>query len=727
MKRSSELKEVGGGEKKQFTAATMLKSAYEQNMTQLRPAEFKIADLEELKYFQQKKRTEYENALRRNRFNFGQWLRYAQFEIDQKDIQRARSVFERAIEVDYKNVTVWMRYIQCEIKGKNINHARNLLERATKLLPMIDKLWYTYVTVEESIGNVLAVNTIFEKWLQWKPEKRVWLSYIEFKERYGEYQDGRLIFEKLVTVFNDADSWIKWSEYEKKYGDFVNVENLFKLGVNALYRQNKLNSDFLIHWIQYEYANRRHDKVRQLYEFGFNSLSKEEERKLRKFQADFKGQFGVDTENIEVYILEKRRVSYEEKLAKNPRDYETWWIYLNLLIDSNLVTKNEDIEEAFVNSIVNLPNTTKQSEWIQFWYLNLRYCLYLEWEVKDINRARYRFEELVKTIPHKKVPIVQFWIKYAEFELRNSDISVMRKVLGQAIGLTGSAEIIEYYIETENRLKYFERVRQLYNKLIEIDAGDWKHWVKYFNFEMGLGNETRAFSIAEVSVFERFVNVSGKRKIINKILGPIVDNFNFRLGRKLLEYKVEISERNVDSVIERCLFELRVPSEAQIENYEEKDDGDDDVEFEVDESVKSRVRMEYERWIKELKGEVEKRIMLLESLKKFEQEYGDAESVQKVVDRLPKIVKRVREADDGVKEEYIEYEFPEDEDEVKERVNEFKNEFLVDDEEDDGDEDEGENGEDDGEEGGGEGEEEAPQPKTFKSRFASDSEDDVEE
>ena len=164
----------------QFTASKLLQSAYESSKHDLKVADFKITDLEELHYMQRRKRTEFENAIRRNRFNFGQWMRYAQFEIDQKDYARARSVFERAIEVDYKNVPLWIRYIQSEIKLKNINHARNLLERAIKLLPRIDKFWYLYVTIEESIGNVTAVSHIFDKWLNWKPNRDVWLHYLEF-------------------------------------------------------------------------------------------------------------------------------------------------------------------------------------------------------------------------------------------------------------------------------------------------------------------------------------------------------------------------------------------------------------------------------------------------------------------------------------------------------------------------------------------------------------------
>lgn len=721
MKRQHDDSDDLKDEKKQFTAASMLKSAYEQNSTLLKPADFKIADLDELRYFQQKKRTEYENVLRRNRFNFGQWLRYAQFEIDQKDIPRARSVFERAIEVDYKNVSVWMRYIQCEIKGKNINHARNLLERATKLLPRVDKLWYTYITVEESIGNVVAVNEIFENWLQWKPVKNVWIHYIEYKERYGEYEDGRLIFEKLVTVFNDSDSWVRWVEYEKKYGDFVNVENVFKLGVNSLYNEKNLNAEYLINWIRFEYSNKRHDKVKELYEFGFKSLEEDEKRKLKRFQADFKEKFGVDAENIEVYVLEKRRIGYEEKLEKNPRDYELWWTYLSLLIDSKLNVTKDDIMTSFEKSVNEEPDSKKVSEWTQYWYLNLRFCMHVEFEIKDVYKARSILERMSKIIPHKDVVLVQFWVKYAEFELRNSDLASMRRILGQAIGMTGSEEIVKHYIEIETKLKYPERARKLYNKLIEINSTNSSHWIEYFKFEMRLGNVERGYSIIEVCVFQNFVNAKGKKKIIGKVLGSVVESYNFKLGRKLVEYKVEISNGNIDSVIERCLFELKVPSEEQIERYE----SDNEMEFVIDESMKERVREQYEKYMKQMKSDVQKRILLLESLKKFEEVYGDADLVSNVEKRLPVIVKKVREVD-GVKEEYIEYVFPEDEEKVQEQINEFKSGFMIeseeDDEDDDGKDEDDEDGDDDDDEA--EDEDQVETVKTFKSRFASDSEDE---
>lgn len=749
-------------ENSQFTAASILKSAYETSKNELKTADFKIADLEELRYFQQRKRTEYENVLRRNRFNYGQWMRYAQFEIDQKDIQRARSVFERALEVDYKNVSMWVRYIQTEIKHKNINHARNLLERGIKLLPRVDKLWYLYITIEESIGNVVAVGEIFENWIQWKPVKDVWLHYIEFKERYEEYEEERLIFEKLVTVFNTCDSWLRWIDFEKKHGDFVNVENVFKLGVNSLYSQSEIDAKFLTTWIRYEYSRKRNDKVRELYEFGFKTLSDKEKFKLQNFQTDFSKQYEMDGQNVEKYVLQKRKLMYEDKLKKFKTDYETWWLYFTLIIDASLEIKEQEIREKFELALSSAPSDTEATQWIQYWYICHRYALWEEFSNKNIDNSKKIYEKLLKQIPHKTVFIYEFWVKYGDFELRNFDLTHLRKILGQAIGVTANDSIIKYYIGIELKFKYFERVRKLYDKLIELYPKNWHNWVDYFNFEDSLGNDLRSSSIVEIAIFHDFVDSKGKIKIINSVINTLIDNYGFSLARRLLEYKVELNAKNVDYVIQRCLLELKIPSEEQIKKYQSnegprteegvaRDDNDpenDNGGFEVTTETKDAVRKQYERFLAKMKetGDVQNRIVLLESLRDFEKKYGDAENADRVQSRLPSIERKTRLDANGNQEEYIEYVFAEDEKEIEEQVAMFKNDFLTeldgiaengeeaghpddngnddgnDDREDDDDDEEEEEEKEEGEEDSG-----VSRQKTFKSRFASDSEEEEEE
>ena len=44
------------------------------------------------------------------------WIKYAQWEESQQEIQRARSVFERGLDVDHRNITMWLKYAEMEMK-----------------------------------------------------------------------------------------------------------------------------------------------------------------------------------------------------------------------------------------------------------------------------------------------------------------------------------------------------------------------------------------------------------------------------------------------------------------------------------------------------------------------------------------------------------------------------------------------------------------------------------
>lgn len=138
----------------QISAEQLLREAVERTDTEVNRPTQRFADIEELKEWQGRKRKEYEDYVRRNRINMNNWMRYAQFELENKEFRRARSIFERALDVDSTSVVLWIRYAESEMKNRNVNHARNLLDRAVTILPRIDKLWYKYGTFNISIHKV---------------------------------------------------------------------------------------------------------------------------------------------------------------------------------------------------------------------------------------------------------------------------------------------------------------------------------------------------------------------------------------------------------------------------------------------------------------------------------------------------------------------------------------------------------------------------------------------
>lgn len=54
---------------------------------------------------------------------------------------RARSIYERALDVDHRNVTLWLKYAEMEMKNRQVNHARNIWDRAITILPRVNQFW----------------------------------------------------------------------------------------------------------------------------------------------------------------------------------------------------------------------------------------------------------------------------------------------------------------------------------------------------------------------------------------------------------------------------------------------------------------------------------------------------------------------------------------------------------------------------------------------------------
>ena len=94
----------------QISAEQLLREAVDRQEPGLQAPTQRFADLEELHEFQGRKRKEFEDYVRRNRINMNNWLRYAQWELEQKEFRRARSIFERALDVDATSVVLWIRY-----------------------------------------------------------------------------------------------------------------------------------------------------------------------------------------------------------------------------------------------------------------------------------------------------------------------------------------------------------------------------------------------------------------------------------------------------------------------------------------------------------------------------------------------------------------------------------------------------------------------------------------
>ncbi|KAF2706763.1 TPR-like protein [Pleomassaria siparia CBS 279.74] len=629
----------------QISAEQLLREAVDRQDEKLKAPTQRFADLEELHEFQGRKRKEFEDYVRRNRINMNNWMRYAQWELEQKEFRRARSIFERAIDVDHTSVVLWIRYIEAEMKSRNINHARNILDRAVTTLPRVDKLWYKYVYMEETLGNIEGGRAVFERWMQWEPEEAAWSAYIKMEKRHSEFEKARAIFERFTIVHPEPKNWIKWAKFEEDNGTSDLVRDVFGTAVERL-GDDFMDEKLFMAYAKFEAKLKEFERARAIYKFALDRMPRSKSVNLHNAFTQFEKQYG-NRDGIEDVILSKRRVHYEEQVKENPKNYDAWIDFARL---EETAGNTDRVREVYRKAIAQLPPTHEKRHWRRYIYLWLFYALYEETVSKDIEETRQIYQECLKLVPHKKFTFAKVWLMAANFEVRQGELTAARKLLGRSVGMCPKDKLFKGYIELEMSLYEFTRCRTLYEKYIEWNTCNWRTWVQFAELERGLDDVDRAREVFEIAVGEAQMDMP--EALWKAYIDFEEGEGEYARARQLYERLLEKTD-HVKVWISWAQFEIGVPDGEETGEEDERP---------VSEEAKVRARKVFERAHRTMKDKdlKEDRVALLNAWKSFETIHGSPTDIENIDKQMPRKVKKRRKLDDDSFEEYVDYVFPAD-------------------------------------------------------------------
>ncbi|MED6294433.1 Crooked neck-like protein 1 [Characodon lateralis] len=620
----------------QITAEQLLREAKERELELLPPPpKQKITDQEELNDYKLKKRKGFEDNIRKNRTVISNWIKYAQWEESLKEIQRARSIYERALDVDHRNITLWLKYAEMEMKSRQVNHARNIWDRAITILPRVNQFWYKYTYMEEMLGNVAGCRQVFERWMEWEPEEQAWHSYINFELRYKEVDKARTIYERYILVF--VKNWIKYARFEERHGYIAHSRKVYERAVE-FFGEEHVDENLFVAFARFEETQKEFERVRVIYKYALDRIPKHQAQELFKNYTMFEKKFG-DRRGIEDVIVSKRRFQYEEEVKANPHNYDAWFDYLRL-VESD--ADADTVREVYERAIANVPPIQEKRHWRRYVYLWINYALYEELETRDPERTRQVYQACLELIPHKKFTFAKIWLLFAQFEIRQKNLPGARKIMGTAIGKCPKNKLLKGYIELELQLREFDRCRKLYEKYLEFSPENCTTWIKFAELETILGDIERARAIFELAISQPRLDM------------PEV------LWKSYIDFEIEQEEfENTRNLYKRLLQRTQhVKVWISYAKFELSVDGPDRLQ---------RCRQIYEEANKSMRSceEKEERLMLLESWRDFETEFGSDGTRERVRKLLPEKVKKRRKltAEDGSDagwEEYYDYIFPED-------------------------------------------------------------------
>ncbi|KAJ8008895.1 hypothetical protein DPEC_G00083180 [Dallia pectoralis] len=441
----------------------------------------------------------------------------------------------------------------------------------------------------------------------------------------------------LVIVHPDVKNWIKYARFEEKHGYIAHGRKVFERAVE-FFGEEHVDENLFVAFARFEEKQKEFERVRVIYKYALDRIPKQQAQELFKFYTVFEKRFG-DRRGIEDVIVSKRRFQYEEEVKANPHNYDAWFDYLRL-VESD--ADPDTAREVYERAIAHIPPILEKRHWRRYIYLWINYALYEELEVKDPERTRQVYQACLDLIPHKKFTFAKMWLLYAQFEIRQKNLQAARQGLGTAIGKCPKNKLFKGYIELELQLREFDRCRKLYGKYLEFAPENCTTWIKFSELETILGDTERARAIFELAIGQPRLDmpeVLWKSYIDFEIEQEEYDNTR-GLYQRLLQ-----RTQHVKVWISHAQFELSIDCADRLQRCR-------DIFEEANKGLRSC-------------EEKEERLMLLESWREFEHEFGSETSRERVKKLLPEKVKKRRKltAEDGSDagwEEYYDYIFPED-------------------------------------------------------------------
>ncbi|RLN02941.1 hypothetical protein BBJ28_00000919 [Nothophytophthora sp. Chile5] len=642
----------------QITAEQILLEANQRKEEVAQPPRRRIADAAELNEYRMGKRKAFEDELRRQRHHVGTWMKYAQWEESQEEFPRARSVFERALDVDYKAPTVWLKYAEMEMRHKFVNHARNVWDRAVTLLPRVAQFWYKYAFMEEMLGNLNGARRVFERWMEWQPDDQAWYSYIKLELRAKDIPRARVLYERYVACHPGEKAYIKYAKWEEKsQRQFVLARRVYERALEEL-RSDEKSEQIYLAFAQFEERLRELERARAVFKYALDTLPKAEAPALYSAFITFEKQHG-DKERIEEVVIAKRRVVYEQQVAENALDYDSWLEYIKL--EENEAVGSQTfglVRDVYERAIANVPPIAEKKYWRRYIYLWIKYALFEELLAGDTDesgdapqRCQQVYKTCLKLIPHETFTFAKIWVLYAKFLIRQRDVHGARLALGEALGRCPKKKLFASYLELELMMGEIDRCRQIYMRFLEFDAQNCETWQKYAMLERQVGEVERARAIYELAVKQ-----------------PVLDMPEM-IWKHYIDFELENDERDLTRTLYERLLERTKHVKVWISfaQFEASAPGEDDAlraDLEPARDVFERAL----RYLKEHDGDERKedRVLCMETWLAMEEKHGDAKMIKKLSDMLPRKVtkQRMAYAQDGTElglEEYTDFIFPDDE------------------------------------------------------------------
>ncbi|XP_041468018.1 crooked neck-like protein 1 [Lytechinus variegatus] len=273
------------------------------------------------------------------------WINYALYEeLEVRDLEKTREVYKACLDlIPHKKFTfakMWVLMAQYEVRQKELQKARRVMGTAIGKCPK-DKLFKSYIEMELQLREFDRCRVLYEKFLEFNPANcTTWMKYAELETILGDIERSRAIYELAICQPRLDMPEVLW----KSFIDFE-VEQEEWDNARSLYRRLLERTQHVKVWISFakcELSVGSGDCVlrsRQIYEEANKALKhvEEKEERLMLLEAwqEFENEFGDDESVAKVQEQMPNKVKKRRKIQTEDGSDAGWEEYYDYIFPSD--------------------------------------------------------------------------------------------------------------------------------------------------------------------------------------------------------------------------------------------------------------------------------------------------------------------------------------------------------------------------------------------------------
>lgn len=486
-------------------------------------------------------RSVYERAIDVEPRNQVIWLKYAEMEMRLKNVNLARNVWNRAVTILPRVDQFWYKYAYMEEMLGNLETAREVFERWMRWEPE-EAIWHSYIKFETRYRQWDNCRKIFARLLAVHPSVSNWIKWAEFEDARGCVESARAVFERALDVLADSPSleprlFISFARFEVRLREFERARAIFKLGMEQFpphlapalqhsyvqFEREWGDSGGITQSVVLQKRRLHYSSIAESepynYDNWFDWIRLEEEALLVDYSSsqEQNDSSGLNNYNdirevferaiAQVPVVEEKRhwgryiylwlfyATFEEFVARDrgraagvlqtalrlvPHQQFTFtklWSHLAgfYLRAGNVAAARKVFGQAIGLSSANGTRPPKPSIFARY--------IQMELDLREFDRARALYERHLALDPGRAAT----WVRFAELERLLLNDERARMILQLACDqphLDVPELVWKAAIDFEFEAGDHERMRELYEQLLERTGYHLKLWVSYANMEI---------------------------------------------------------------------------------------------------------------------------------------------------------------------------------------------------------------------------------------------------